>query len=531
MRVDLVYLPFSNSVYPDWKLGEIRMLPPHIPNAMVAIDSLIKNSTAGFTLIWNYKYGIPDQQLVMSLVEKPIDVWHAGLRLGLQGKPLFLQNIYPTWMYNYDTDPEIESTSFRLSMDACLFRNETWMKAGSGDGGFMTLQMVGLDLGYRWIKSGAVIRYNPELITVPVEVKHDFNINEEFRFVRKNFPAKWFWWVLIRNISRYGLRALGSAWKTRHIVQQHHLLKGFTPAPSIAEMTEGSVSLLIPTLDRYEYLINELEQLKNQTLRPFEILITDQTKKEFRDSHFLKNYSDLNIRYFPQDEQGQCYAWNKLLSEAKGEFVLFLGDDADGITPDFIARLVSDCRYYNADMVASHVVEVGIEKSDDNDNNIRLADGFPICLVKRSLLLKTGFMDKVFNRDIRADHDLAMRCHKLGALMIYDKGCTILHHRAPSGGLRTHKARVHTWSKSKSDLFLILLPTFSEFYLMRKYYNEAQVKEELATRMFSLFFIHGAWAKRVFRLLVVIIKYPYIKYQMHKRNKWSKRKLKSINSL
>ena len=314
----------------------------------------------------------------------------------------------------------------------------------------------------------------------------------------------------------YGVAAVIAWWRTRR-TKQEILEEDFNTRPITLEGSQIGVSVLVPTLDRYPYLFNELVQLQKQTLKPLEVLVTDQTEDADHSSGFLKDFSDISIRYFPQRDRGQCIAWNKLLEEAGGEAVLFLGDDADAIRPDFIQRLVSTMQHYDADMVAAHVEE--LIRADNTFNYVRHTDTFPICLVKRKLLLTTGYMDMVYNRDIRADGDLAIRCHKEGALMIYDRSITVFHHHAPAGGLRAHRARVLTRTRSKKLVRGVLLPTVSEIYLRHKYFSQRQTKEDQMIRLISMFFMEGGVVKRLLRILYVVIVSPSLILEFRKRKK------------
>ena len=507
MKIDLVYFPRKNdNLVPRWSHGAIRALPVHIHNAMVIIDSLIRSSDSEFTLLWDFNIGEVPEELIKNLSAQTIDVWHGGLRLGLQSQPHLINYVYPTWMYNYDVDAEVISTSFRLSLRACLFRNKVWLAVGGADGGYSTVAMIGLDLGYRWIKAGALIRYSPQLISGNSK-KDSLSIPlvDQFRFIRKHFSQKWILWVLYRNLSKDFFGSVKAWFKTRKIKTQE-ILPSINKKLILKEIFRGEVSVLIPTLNRYPYLINELEQLKRQSLKPLEILITDQTDVADRTSEFALAYKELTIRYFPQESKGQCIAWNKLLEEAKGEYVLFLGDDADAIYPDFIQDLMNTLHQYDADIVAAHVEEVGIPQSNKFDGFVKITDGFPICLVRRALIEQAGHMDMVFNKDIRADHDLAMRCHQLGALMIYDYASRILHHRAPSGGLRTHQARAKTRYQSKNTISTLVFPTTSEIYLTKKYFSPELVGEEIRIRKLSLLFINGNAIKKLIRIVFVLIR-------------------------
>ena len=55
--------------------------------------------------------------------------------------------------------------------------------------------------------------------------------------------------------------------------------------------------------------------------------------------------------------------------------------------------------------------------------------------------------------DIRADKDLLIRLHGLGALMIYDYNSTFTHLKAPIGGLREHNKRKITYFSSKRSFY------------------------------------------------------------------------------
>ena len=46
---------------------------------------------------------------------------------------------------------------------------------------------------------------------------------------------------------------------------------------STSDAPKARVSVLIPTLERYPYLRTLLDQLRSQTVRPYEIIVVDQT--------------------------------------------------------------------------------------------------------------------------------------------------------------------------------------------------------------------------------------------------------------
>ena len=307
-------------------------------------------------------------------------------------------------------------------------------------------------------------------------------------------------------------------WKRIKIKNQSNIIPCLhnSNAKNLNGNNSKRVSVLSPTLDRYLYLENELEQLEKQTVKNLEVLITDQTDNNKRRRIDANKYPGIKVQYFPQDEKGQCSAWNKLLQEAKGEYVLFLGDDADNMLPDFIEKLLDTAQKFNAEIVASNVVELKMPRKTVN-HYYYMSDTFPITLAKREVIMDAGGMDMFFNKNIRADYDLALRCHEKGALIIFDSSALIDHHHAPVGGLREHNARVLTHKESKQSLSKFVEPTSSEIFLVKRHFAEKQYKSYIRIKYFNQIFVKGSVLKKLIRGLLFLLKTP-IFYMRYKQN-------------
>ena len=107
----------------------------------------------------------------------------------------------------------------------------------------------------------------------------------------------------------------------------------------------GLVSLIIPTYNRADLIIDTLGSIAKQTYRPIELIVvndgsTDNTKK------LLENWADkhdegqsLSINCLFQDNKGAPAARNIGLAHSCGEFVQFLDDD-DVLSPTKIEEQV-----------------------------------------------------------------------------------------------------------------------------------------------------------------------------------------------
>ncbi len=495
----------------EWPMGDVVQASYSVANITELIGLYASTIKADWVFFCDSAQ-LPDTSFIRSLITQPVDAWHAGIKAGLAGMPSLLNYVEPLWMYNTDAGAEVEHSSFRLSMRCALIRTSVLKAVDKDNVPYSTPDMLGLDIGYVLLKAGAVIRYHPQLL------KHHIHSNitstDEWIFARRYFTGKWQLWTLLN--APGGLLNLGKLMSASGV--KYKLVKPVLHSSRVKGTPEHkTVSVLIPTLDRYSYLFSELEQLAKQELLALEVLITDQTEETKRVPVEAGKYPGLNIRYFPQNEKGQCMAWNKLLEEAKGEFVLFLGDDADDIAPDFIKRLLFTQAKFNADIVAARVIENGVHYGAPNEQYY-MSDTLPIALVRKALLDDVGYFDMFFNRNIRADQDLSIRCHLKGALMIYDSSTTVFHHRAPVGGLRAHGARAHTTNSVKQSITTFVNPTASELYLAHKYYDEERTISFVRIKYLNQLFIKGGILRKLARFVVFIVKLPSF-INAYKKNK------------
>lgn len=512
MKIDLVYLSKHEPSF-QWPLGDIHTVPMYTDAVVSNTKDILAKNSADWLLFWDANIGMPATELIRELAEKNIDVYHAGLKLGLQGLPHTIDYINPAWIYNKDANIEIESSSFRLSLRACLIRRNTLESVGGIPGGYWSLDTASLALGYKIIRMGGMLRHHPGLVQ-HIEERHSLPLRDEWAFARQFFPKKWQIWLLLH---KSGFRLNYKYWKATREIKYSSLKPRLHSSQVEADTVYGDkVSVLAPTLDRYPYLQAELQQLSAQQILPHEVLVTDQTDIAHRQTIDTAAYPILTIKYYPQNEKGQCIAWNKLIEEASGDYLLFLGDDADNIQPWFIQKLLHTAYHYDADMVASNVIELKQPKREIN-HYYYMSDTFPITLIRTALVKEAGNMDMFFNKNIRADYDLSLRCHERGALMVFDSSAMIDHHRAPSGGLRAHNARVITNSISKNSITKFAEPTSSEIFLVKKHFNALQYKMFIRIKFFDQLMIRGNILRKLARAIVFLYKWPSIK-RRYKQN-------------
>ena len=102
------------------------------------------------------------------------------------------------------------------------------------------------------------------------------------------------------------------------------------------------LTVIICTYNREKYIYECLSRLAKDTEpKGWEIVLvnnnsTDQTSAECE--RFVKDFKPTNYRYFVETKQGLSFARNRGIAEAKGEWLVFLDDDAM-IESDYITNL------------------------------------------------------------------------------------------------------------------------------------------------------------------------------------------------
>src|SRR5690554_2440285 len=204
----------------------------------------------------------------------------------------FLKYIRPTWYYN-----------LRPKQDYAYFpTHEQVLQQGYGikkDLNFKSIDAQNRDLAWRAFQQGFINQEKAEGIDVWENIK--LPLEDEYRFFRKNFHKLWMLYVLVfRLVALHNpFKELYAFWTTRKVQRESHVSNHFVyPAYDNFESSlikqQPLVSVIIPTLNRYEYLAAVFKDLENQTYKNFEVIVVDQTD-EFR-GDFYKGW-DLDIRF------------------------------------------------------------------------------------------------------------------------------------------------------------------------------------------------------------------------------------------
>lgn len=98
-------------------------------------------------------------------------------------------------------------------------------------------------------------------------------------------------------------------------------------------MKKPLLSIVVPTKDRYEYLINLIELLNSFNDSSFEMVIQDNSTDNSPIINYLDQHNLPFVKYYYIDEPiPMSTNSDKAILNSKGDYVCFIGDD-DGVTP------------------------------------------------------------------------------------------------------------------------------------------------------------------------------------------------------
>jgi glycosyltransferase involved in cell wall biosynthesis len=178
------------------------------------------------------------------------------------------------------------------------------------------------------------------------------------------------------------------------------------------------VSIIIPTYNREEFLLEAVKSVLAQTYEDFELIVvddgsTDGTKK------VIQRYKK-RLRYLSQANQGVSAARNNGLAHAQGEFVAFLDSDDLWLPEKLAAQIAFMDRHpqaqicYTDEIWIRRGVRVNPKKRHAKYSGEIYPHCLPLCIISpSSALMRRGLFAQVGGFDpnlpVCEDYDLWLR--------------------------------------------------------------------------------------------------------------------------
>ncbi len=297
-------------------------------------------------------------------------------------------------------------------------------------------------------------------------------VADEYRFLRKYFHPVWVFYVLMLRILSFKnpFREFAAWRKSGNTMRSNYLnnpINHFDWNKQRSSLVEDKplVSVVIPTLNRYEYLKDVLVDFEKQTYENFEILIIDQSQPFQKD--FCKDYN-LKIRHIQQDEPALWLARNTAIEKSTGNIIALSEDDVR-INPDWIENHLRCLDVFKADISAGVFYPEGSSIPHER-SFFCVASQFATgnAMLYKDVFKKIGLFDRQFEKQRMGDGEFGLRAYLNGLKSISNPFASCIDVKAGTGGLR----QMGSWDAFRPKKLFAPRPIPSVLYLFRKYFGK-----------------------------------------------------------
>lgn len=432
----------------------------------------------------------------------------------------FLKYIKPTWYYN-----------LKPAQDFTYFPTEEILKERgvllNKDINYKSKEAQNRDLAWRAFQLGFISDQPKNGIDVWAKAK--LPVEDEYRFMRKNYHPIWSLYVLFFRLVtlKNPIREVSGFLKSRKVKREDFskrfiAYKEYESFESELIQQNPLVSVIIPTLNRYEYLKDVFKDLEKQTYKNFEVIVVDQTD-DFRED-FYKGWS-LDIRFWYQEEKALWKARNEAIKSAKGTYILMSEDDIR-IPGNLIESHLKTLDFFKADVSCGVFFPEGSTIPKER-SYFKYGEQFATgnALLKKELFKKVGLYDRQFEKQRGGDGEFGLRLYVNGFKLVSNPIAYCIDVKAPAGGLRIKGGSWDAWRPKKWNA---PRPVPSVLYLSRKYFGNKLSVLMILTNVFPSYIPYKFKKNRYLKLLLFFLipfLLPLMLYQVIKSWKQSSIKI------
>jgi GT2 family glycosyltransferase len=211
-------------------------------------------------------------------------------------------------------------------------------------------------------------------------------------------------------------------------------------------------SLVIPSYNREELLVQTLRCALAQDHAGLEILLIDQTRSHEPATQAFLDENRARITHVRPDFASVTQARNDGLRRARGDVIIFIDDDVS-FEPGFVAAHLA-AHADGTHVVQGRVTEQGSKhpsqptwltgslrfKGGDNYDRDGVTNNITGCnfSIRREVIERIGFFDENFKGvSVREESDFARRAFKAGLTFKFSAAAALFHHRSMTGGVGT----------------------------------------------------------------------------------------------
>jgi GT2 family glycosyltransferase len=238
------------------------------------------------------------------------------------------------------------------------------------------------------------------------------------------------------------------------------------------------ISVIIPTLDRPSYLWDTVAQVLRQKYVEFEVCVLDQSstsEAEAAAERFLTaNQDDPRLRYVRLPANGLPNARNAGIAMARGDIIVFIDDDVELLSPEFLAahavcygdpsvgavvgRSIDRVLIPNARRTSCHITWGGRTVHNlmgQKAQSIRAVRGSNMSFRAAVFRSLGGFDRRYTGNAILEETDMAARVRGARWELLFQPHAELFHLAAPRGGVRLTSAETTEISRFRNTGYFI----------------------------------------------------------------------------
>jgi len=382
----------------------------------------------------------------------------------------YLKYVSPIWYFNlrpkkdyqyFPTKEQLVATGVAIEVDKEYISEEARRR-----------DMAWKAFAQGWVANGAATNG----MDVWEEVK--LPVADEYRFIRKYYSPVWCSYILALRLLGFKnpVKEIKGYLKSRNVKRDNIYANPLPSKKTTATHTgvaQHKISIIIPTLNRYQYLKDVLDDVGKQTYQNFEVIVVDQSEPFNADFYKQWNY---DLKALPQQEKALWLARNTAIKMSTGDLILLFDDDSR-VEADWIEQHIQCLYNYNADISSGVSISKVGDKVPENYKYFRWSDQVDTgnVMVRRHVFEQLGLFDRQFEKQRMGDGEFGLRAYLAGYRNISNPLAQRLHLKVGEGGLR----QMGSWDAFRTKNLTDPRPIPSVLYLFRKYYGDRLAKKAL----------------------------------------------------
>ena len=434
----------------------------------------------------------------------------------------FIRYTQPAWQFNIE--PELSG-----SFASCNISEDDFNESDA-DNRYTTRSAQIADMGYmQWNKGVLLQSTNGEI--EKLKRLPEPTLKDEYIFIRKYWGNGWATFALLMRLCTFKnpVKEISNYLKTVNVkraarFQEHGIHQQYEDFLSALIGEKPLVAIIIPTLNRYEYLKDVLRDLEKQAYKNFEVIVVDQS--DHFNADFYKSFQ-LNLKVIEQKEKLLWTARNNALKSTAADYFLFFDDDSR-VQPDWITEHLKCLDFFKADISAGVSLAVIGQKISASYLFFRWADQFDSgnAMIHRSVMKKIGLFDEQFNGQRMGDGEFGFRAYTKGIKSISNPKAFRVHLKVGTGGLR----EMGSWDGFRPKKWFAPKPIPSVIYLYKKYLPAPLCRNALFIGIMLSNIPYkkkGSSGMLLLSMFLTLIKSPVLLIQFARANRIAKNMLKN----